>query len=266
MPNSEWPKSDGPKSDGTEIPQRAAGSLVAPLIRSEHARIFWRRLAVAAIVICSVPAVLMLAYLPPAVHPVSTLMLARYLSGEPVDRRWMALRDIAPVLAHSVMMSEDGRFCSHFGIDLTEMKNVAADAIAGRPTRGASTLTMQTARNLFLTNGRVLVRKIVEIPLAIHLDLLLPKRRILEIYLNIAEWGDGIFGAEAAARHYFNISAADLNPQQAALLAAALPNPLARNPARPSQEMHRLARVIERRAARSGGYVGCIDRPWWWPF
>jgi monofunctional biosynthetic peptidoglycan transglycosylase len=212
-----------------------------------------------------IPAVLTLVYLPSFVHPISTLMLGRYATGKPVERRWIPLEEISPLLTRSVLMSEDGRFCSHFGIDLVEMKNVVVTTLQGGRTRGASTLSMQTARNLFLTNSRTLVRKIVEIPLAIHIDLFLPKSRIMEIYLNIAEWGEGTFGAEAAARRYFKTSAANLTPRQAALLAAALPNPFTRNPARPNQAMRRVSLVIESRAAQSGGYVDCLEKKSWWP-
>jgi len=222
--------------------------------------------AILVVLLFCIPAILTLAYLPSFVHPVSTLMIGRYATGKPVERVWVPLARIDPVLARSVLMSEDGRFCSHFGIDLVEMRNAVVSGLKGERARGASTLSMQTARNLFLTNSRVLVRKIIEIPLAIHLDLFLPKRRIMEIYLNIAEWGDGIFGAEAAARHYFRTSAADLTPRQSALLAAALPNPFTRNPARPNRAMHRVALVIESRAAKSGGYVDCLEKKAWWPF
>jgi monofunctional biosynthetic peptidoglycan transglycosylase len=117
---------------------------------------------------------------------------------------------------------------------------------------------MQTVKNLFLSNGRSFLRKAVEVPLALYFDAVMPKRRVMEIYLNIAEWGPGIYGLEAAAHHYFGRPARDLTRKQAALLAVTLPNPHARNPAKPSAQLSRLANRIERRAQASGAYIGCI--------
>jgi monofunctional biosynthetic peptidoglycan transglycosylase len=118
---------------------------------------------------------------------------------------------------------------------------------------------MQTVKNLFLWQQPFgTLRKLLEMPLAVYFDLALPKRRIMEIYLNIAEWGPGIYGIEAAAQHHFGRPAKDLTRRQAALLAVTLPNPITRNPAKPGPGLRRLAGVIERRAARAGGYVGCL--------
>ena len=206
------------------------------------------------------PVLLTLLYLPSFVHPISTLMLKDLVTFQGYDRRWVPLDDIAPVLAHSVIMSEDGQFCSHHGVDLAELKAVIDDAIAGERTRGASTITMQTVKNLYLWSRPLeLVRKVVELPLAAYVDFVMPKRRIMEIYLNIAEWGPNIYGIEAAAQHHFGRSAKDLTPRQAALLTVTLPNPITRNPAKPGPGLRRLANVIERRAARAGGYVGCLE-------
>jgi monofunctional biosynthetic peptidoglycan transglycosylase len=155
-------------------------------------------------------------------------------------------------------MSEDGQFCRHRGVDWVELNAVISDALDGEKPRGASTIPMQTAKNLFLWSGRSYFRKGIEIPLAIYLDAVLSKKRIMEIYLNIAEWDKGVFGIEAAAKHYFGRSASQLSARQAALLTVTLPNPADRNPARPSAGLNRLARLIERRAAKAGGYVGCV--------
>lgn len=207
-----------------------------------------------------IPAILTVLYLPSFVHPISTLMLKDLVTLQGYDRRWVPLEDIAPVLAHSVIMSEDGQFCAHRGIDLAELKVVIDDAIAGERTRGASTITMQTVKNLYLwARPLETLRKIVELPIAVYVDLVMPKRRIMEIYLNIAEWGPGIYGIEAAAQHHFGRSAKNLTRRQAALLAVALPNPITRNPAKPGPGLRRLASVIEARAARSGAYVGCLE-------
>ncbi len=213
----------------------------------------------AAIVVALVPAVLTFLYLPSFVHPVSTLMLRDVATLSGYERRWVALDEVAPVLAHSVIMSEDGQFCFHHGVDIGELKGVVTDAMAGQPTRGASTITMQTVKNLFLWQKPLTtVRKAVELPLAVYFDLVVPKRRILEIYLNVAEWAPGIYGIEAAARHHFGVSAGKLSRRQAALLAVTLPNPVARDPARPGRGLRQLASLIERRAARAGAYVGCL--------
>lgn len=218
-----------------------------------------RRALLAAVAIALVPTLLTLLYIPSFVHPVSTLMLKDLATLTGYDRRWVPLDDIAPVLAHSVMMSEDGQFCSHFGVDLGELNGVLEDALAGEPTRGASTIPMQTVKNLFLWGGRSFLRKALELPLAVYFDLVVPKRRIMEIYLNIAEWGPNIYGIEAAAQYHFGKPAKNLSRRQAALLAVTLPNPATRNPAKPSAGMKRLAAVIERRAAGAGDYVRCLD-------
>ena len=126
-----------------------------------------------------------------------------------------------------MIIAEDGRFCSHHGIDLTEIREAIAEADDIDEMRGGSTITQQVAKNLFLWPGRSYVRKALEFPLALWIDLVLPKRRIMEIYLNIAEWGpNGEFGVEAGARRAFGKSARDLSRYEAALLAAILPNPV----------------------------------------
>ncbi len=221
----------------------------------------WVRRGIAVLfVMALIPAVLTFLYLPSFVHPVSTLMLKDLATFSGYDRRWVSIDDVAPVLAHSVIMSEDGQFCFHRGVDLGELKGVVDDALAGEATRGASTITMQTVKNLFLwARPLATVRKLVELPLAVYFDAVMPKRRIMEIYLNVAEWGPGIYGIEAAAQHHFGISAKQLSRRQAALLAVTLPNPIERNPAKPGPGLKRLANLIERRAGRSGAYVGCLQ-------
>jgi len=213
-----------------------------------------------ALVIVLLPFVLTLLYLVPFVHPVSTLMLKDLVTLQGYDRQWVALEDVAPVLAHSVIMSEDGQFCSHHGVDLGELKGVIDDAIAGEATRGASTITMQSVKNLYLWSRPLeTLRKVVELPLAVYYDFVTPKRRIMEVYLNIAQWGPNIYGIEAAAQHHFGRSAKNLTRRQAALLAVTLPNPITRNPAKPGPGLRRLASLIERRAAASGDYVACLQ-------
>ena len=193
-----------------------------------------------------------------AVHPVSTLMLWQGATGTDITREWVGIDDMADTLSHSVLVSEDGQFCSHRGIDWAALSEVIDDALDGEKPRGASTITMQAAKNLFLWPGRSYLRKAMEAPVALYINVAIPKKRLMEIYLNVVEWGPGIFGAEAAAQHYFGRSAARLSPRQAALLAATLPNPAVRNPAKPSKGLNRLARVIEGRARKAGGYVDCL--------
>ncbi|MDO9442920.1 MAG: monofunctional biosynthetic peptidoglycan transglycosylase [Beijerinckiaceae bacterium] len=189
--------------------------------------------------------------------PVSTLMLGRWVTFKPVERNWVPLSRISPHLANSVIMSEDAQFCRHDGVDWTALNKVIENAGEDGPSRGASTLSMQTAKNLFLWPSRSYVRKGLEIPVALAIDAVWSKKRILEVYLNIAEWGDGVFGAEAAARRYFSKSAADLTPREAAIMAAALPNPILRNVARPSRRHAVIARIVQARAARGAAWTDC---------
>ncbi len=195
-----------------------------------------------------------------AVNPVSTLMLWRWATGARVERAWTPLAAIAPALPRTVIASEDARYCVHRGVDFGELRAAIEDADDLSEMRGGSTIAQQTAKNLFLWQGRSVVRKALEFPLALWLDLVLGKRRLLEIYLNIAEWGpNGAFGAEAGARHAFNKSARDLSAREAALLAAILPNPHRRSAARPGPGVRRLAGIHEARAARSAT-ADCIRR------
>lgn len=205
------------------------------------------------------PLLLTLIYAIPVIKPVSTLMLGRTILGKPVERTWVNLDDIAPVLPQSVIMSEDGQFCFHRGVDWGELNAVIDDALDGEKTRGASTLPMQVAKNLFLWPHRSFIRKVFEIPYALFADLVWSKRRMMEIYLNMAEWDEGIFGVEAASQHYFKRPASRLTRSQAALLTVTLPNPAKRNPAKPSSALTKLAKLIERRASQSGAYVKCLQ-------
>lgn len=217
-----------------------------------------RLLAIAIGVLVAIPLVLGIIYRFDPVRPVSTLMLARHMLFQSVDRQWMDLEQIAPVMVHSVIMSEDGKFCSHGGVDWEELNAQIDDALEGEKVRGASTLTMQTSKNLFLWTSRSYLRKAAEIPLAIYLDLIWPKHRIMEVYLNIAEWDEGVFGIEAAAQHYFGRSASRLTARQAALLTITLPNPQGRNAAKPTRGMNRIADIVQRRARQAGAYVKCV--------
>ena len=218
----------------------------------------WRRIVLAAVAFAALPYVLIVLYTIDFVRPISTLMLRDLLLLRGYDRQWVEFEDISPNLVQAVMMSEDGQFCRHAGVDWGEMREVINEALAGEQTRGASTIPMQTAKNLFLWNGRSFLRKAMELPLAVVADFIWSKRRLMEIYLNIAEWGPGIYGIEAAAQHHFKVPAAKLSRRQAALLAVSLPNPYERNAGKPGRGLQRLARLIERRASGSGEYIKCL--------
>jgi monofunctional biosynthetic peptidoglycan transglycosylase len=194
------------------------------------------------------------------VPPISTFMLARWLTGQPVTREWRPLQQISPNLVHAVVVSEDGRICTHRGVDWHEVRDAIADADELSDARGASTIAMQTARNLFLWPGRNVVRKAMEVPIAYLITFTWSQRRLVEVYLNIAEWGpSGEFGAEAAAQRAFRKGAQNLSPREAALLAASLPNPMRRNAARPGPGLQRVAlRTMSGVAADGGASVGCL--------
>jgi monofunctional biosynthetic peptidoglycan transglycosylase len=186
-------------------------------------------------------------------HPVSALMAWRYVTGAPVSRQWIDLATISPSLPRSVVAAEDAKFCSHHGIDWDALRDAIDDAEEGEVTRGGSTITQQVAKNLFLWPGRSVVRKALEFPLAVWIDLVLPKPRILEIYLNIAELGpSGQFGAEAGSTYAFGHGASALVPREAALLAAILPNPVRRSARNPGPGVRRLAATYVARAQAAG--------------
>jgi monofunctional glycosyltransferase len=192
------------------------------------------------------------------IMPVSTLMIARYILHEKVERTVVPLSQISEDLIAAVVVSEDARFCNHHGIDWGAMRAVVSHAGKNGVERGASTLTMQTAKNLFLWQGHSYVRKALEIPIAFALDAAWPKRRTLEIYLNIAEWGDGVFGIEAAAQTYFRKHASEINAEEAALLAAILPNPHKRSPVRPSHRVSLHAKIVSGRIDRGAAHLECL--------
>jgi len=157
--------------------------------------------------------------------PGTLLMLERKMSGDVIIHPWVSLDDISPHLVTAVIAAEDTRFCLHNGIDFEAIDEAIEEAENGARLRGASTISQQTAKNAFLWNGRSWLRKGAEVWMTFVIETLWPKRRIMEMYLNIAEWGDGHFGAEAAAQKRFGKSAKDLTRREAALLAAVLPNP-----------------------------------------
>jgi monofunctional biosynthetic peptidoglycan transglycosylase len=193
------------------------------------------------LVLAWVAAILVLGLLYSVVPPISTLMLGRWLTLQPVARGSVSLATVSPSLPIAVITSEDQRFCQHWGIDFDALRQVVENADEDGPNRGASTVPMQVAKNLFLWPGRSYIRKGLELPIALYLDLIWSKRRMMEIYLSVAEWGDGIFGVAAAAQKHFGKPAGDLSRREAALLVAALPNPIERNAGRPSARHRAMA-------------------------
>lgn len=192
--------------------------------------------------------------------PATPLMLLRLTEGEGLDHRPVPLAQVSPHLPRAVVAAEDNRFCQHHGVDPDAIAQVIEEYRSRGRLRGASTLTMQLARNLFLWPGGGVVRKAVELPIALALDAGWPKWRILEVYLQVAEMGPGIYGAEAAARAHFGVAAGDLTRTRAARLAAILPAPRSRDPARPSDFVSRYATTIETRIGQLGGrFFACFE-------
>jgi monofunctional glycosyltransferase len=186
--------------------------------------------------------------------PGSALMAMQRIGGQEIEHTWVPLEQVSNSVRRAVMVAEDGKFCSHRGFDFGEIR--AAMRAGDGFGRGASTITQQVAKNMFLWPGKSYVRKALEVPLTVAIEALWSKPRILEVYLNIAEWGPGIFGIEAAAQSYFGRAAAQVSEKQAALLAVALPNPIKRDVSDPSSAVQRRAGTIQARMRVTGG-LGC---------
>ncbi len=192
--------------------------------------------------------------------PGTLLMIERKLSGEVIIHPWTPLEEISPHLVTAVIAAEDARFCLHNGIDFEAIDHAMEEAENGKRLRGASTISQQTAKNAFLWNGRSWLRKGGEAWMTMVIETLWPKRRIMEIYLNIAEWGDGLFGAEAAAQKRFGKSAKNLTAYEAALLAAVLPNPHKWRVDPPGRYVRQRTRTLRKRMnqVRRDGLDSCV--------
>ena len=202
--------------------------------------------------------VVVLIVLGAAVNPPTTFYMAqesRRLGG--VDHEWVSLEEIAPVMARSVVAAEDANFCNHWGFDLAAIKL----AIEGGGNRGASTISQQTVKNVYLWHGRNYTRKALEALITPLLEAIWSKKRIVEVYLNVAEFDEGVFGVEAAARHYFSVGPEKLTAVQAARLAAILPNPKGRSASKPTASVRKRARQILDGAAtiRADGRAACFE-------
>jgi monofunctional glycosyltransferase len=189
--------------------------------------------------------------------PTTTLIAYQWLTGTTIEQEWVPIEDISSNLLRAVVVSEDWGFCDHYGVDLDAIEKALELAGEGKVARGASTISMQVIKNLFLSQSKSYVRKAVEIPLTFVAEAVWPKSRMLEIYLNIAEWGPGVFGAEAAAQHHFSKPASQLSQREAALLAAALPNPILRDAGDPGTRTARKASVIQARMRAAGPVADC---------
>ena len=190
--------------------------------------------------------------------PLTPLMIIRAVQGEGIDQAWVDLDEMSPHLAIAVIAAEDNRFCEHGGIDWTAVRNVVEEYQEDGRLRGASTISMQTVKNLYLWPGRSVVRKGIEAGLVQLLELGWSKRRIMEVYLNIVELGPGIYGVEAAAQYHFGLTARRLKPVQAAALVAILPAPRQRNPAQRNRAMGERVRRIRSAIERLGPRLDCV--------
>lgn len=214
----------------------------------------WGLRGISAVFLLAVSATVLWAVLNP---PTTWYMMqeSRRLGG--VDQRWVPLEEIAPIMARAAVAAEDANFCLHWGLDVVAIRK----AIDEGSNRGASTISQQTVKNVFLWHGRSWVRKVIEAAMTPLVEALWSKRRILEVYLNVAEFDEGVFGVEAAARHYFGVSAKDLTNVQAARLAAILPAPKTRSARNPSSFVRKRASQILSGAAtiRADGRADCFE-------
>lgn len=179
--------------------------------------------------------------------PGTSVMLVRVWEGHAVQYQWVAMDGLPEHIPRAFVAAEDATFCSHRGVDWVQLRVAVEEwAVEDKPLRGASTLSMQTTKNALLWPGRSFLRKAMELPLTPVLELLWGKQRVLEVYLNIAEMGPGVFGIEAAAQHHFNKAASALTRREVARIAAIMPNPLERSPVKPSAYTRERGRTIEK--------------------
>lgn len=213
------------------------------------------------VVLCLLPliGVALHRFVPP---PPTLLMWQQAIKGQGMDYRWRSLNDISPNLVYSAIAAEDARFCSHRGFDIAAIRQALEANERGGRVRGGSTISQQTAKNVFLWPGRDWVRKGLEAGYTVLIETGWSKRRILEVYLNVAEFAPGVYGAEAASRHWFGKSARDLTASEAARLAAVLPSPRRYNASQPGPYVRRRASRVQAaaRVVRNEGLAACVIR------
>jgi monofunctional glycosyltransferase len=205
-------------------------------------------IALGVLALLPIGGVLIVAVLPPAP---TILMLRQAVRGEGLDYQWRGLNDISPNLVNAAIAAEDARFCSHHGFDIEAIQKALDHNAEGGRIRGGSTISQQTAKNVFLWPGRDWIRKGFEAGYTVLIETVWSKRRIMEVYLNVVEWAPGVYGAQAAAQHWFDKDAADLTPREAARLAAILPAPRRYKAASPGP-------YVRRRAARIQAAMGTV--------
>ncbi len=190
--------------------------------------------------------------------PLSTLMAGYIVSGNTINQKWIPIENMSRHLPLAVIVSEDSRYCQHHGVDWLAIEKSWSEESDISEIRGASTIPMQTMKNLFLWPGRNVLRKSLEIPLAYGSSFVWAKKRMIEIYLNIVEWGPGVFGIEAASQFHFKKRASQLTRHESALLAATLPNPRVRRAGEPGPKLRRLANLVQKRMAAGASFGACI--------
>ena len=237
-------------------PHRRRRRFWARLRRRELSVLEWAAsVLVAVFIVIPVGLILFYRVVPP---PLTSIMVLRLIDGQGISRDWVPMSQIAPAVRYAVIASEDNTFCTHGGVDWTALRRALDAEIDGGSRGGASTITMQTARNLMLWPQRSYIRKGLELYIATLIDALWPKERIFEVYLNIAEWGPGVFGIEAAARHHFGVAAKDLTEREAARLAVILPNPIELHATASTGHVARQAAVVRRRIGQLGPLLDCV--------
>ncbi|NBB50625.1 monofunctional biosynthetic peptidoglycan transglycosylase [Rhizobium sp. CRIBSB] len=222
----------------------------------KRSRILW----IGLLILISLPVggVLIHALVPP---PMTLLMAEQAAKGAGLDYRWRSLDDISPRLVEAAIAAEDANFCRHDGFDMKAIEKALENNARGRKVRGGSTISQQTAKNVFLWPGRGWVRKGLEAGYTLMIETVWSKRRIMEVYLNVAEWAPGVYGAEAAARHWYGKSAEDLTAREAARLAAILPSPRRYKAASPGPYVRRRASRIQAAmgTVRNDGLASCVQ-------
>ncbi|MEM7192317.1 MAG: monofunctional biosynthetic peptidoglycan transglycosylase [Pseudomonadota bacterium] len=246
----------GPKPEGNSSKSEGNGS--KPEAKSWGARHPWlSRIAIGLAVVTGLVlgSLVLYRFVNP---PITSVMIVEKLRGETLKRSWVPLEKISPHMRLAVIASEDGNFCTHGGVDWAAVRDVLEAAKNLEAVRGASTIPMQVAKNIYLWEFRSYLRKALEVPLAYALVSVWPKRRVLEVYLNVAQFGPGLFGVEAASRRYFRKPASALTQREAVLLATTLPKPKVRNPARPNRTHRAVANAVQKRLPYIAKRADCI--------